>query len=152
MPVWGISAILSNFVLALFSGNGHRGFYFASLSMLILFVVIYQSFVKANQSASNRSGKNGRKARQCSRAAGVVGSIGDDPYSPARCVPARPVRSTASHFGVNAPVCSRFKSKERRTLTICGFMACRPTCGRHSTLLDIAAGKRYQNARSEKTF
>jgi hypothetical protein len=41
MPVWGISAILSNFVLALFSGSGHRGFYFASLSMLILFVVIY---------------------------------------------------------------------------------------------------------------
>src|SRR5689334_5421924 len=74
MPVWGISAILSNFVLALFSRSGHRGFYFASLSMLIVFVLIYKSFVKANQSASNRSGKNGREARQCSRAAGVVGS------------------------------------------------------------------------------
>src|SRR5207253_1789885 len=70
-----------------------------------------QSFVKANQSASNRSGKNGRKARQCSRAAGVVGSIGDDPYSPARCVPAGPVRSTASHFGVNAPVMLTFQEQ-----------------------------------------
>ena len=46
MPVWGISAILSNFVLALFSGSGHRGFYFASLSMLILFVVIYNRLSK----------------------------------------------------------------------------------------------------------
>src|SRR5262244_3138069 len=31
MPVWGISAILSDFLLALLSGSGHRGFYFASL-------------------------------------------------------------------------------------------------------------------------
>ena len=46
MPVWGISAILSNFLLALFSGSGHRGFYFASLSMLILFVIIYNRLSK----------------------------------------------------------------------------------------------------------
>jgi len=46
MPIWGISAILSNFLLALFSGSGHRGFYFASLSMLILFVVIYNRLSK----------------------------------------------------------------------------------------------------------
>jgi hypothetical protein len=46
MPIWGISAILSNFLLALFSRSGHRGFYFASLSMLILFVVIYNRLSK----------------------------------------------------------------------------------------------------------
>src|SRR5882724_9798220 len=134
MPVWGISAILSNFVLALFSGSGHRGFYFASLSMLILFVVIYNRLSKPINRLQTEASKTGGRLDNARRAAGVVGSIGDDPYSPARCVPARPVRSTASHFGVNAPVCSRFKSKERRTLTICGFMACRPTCGLFPTL------------------
>jgi hypothetical protein len=46
MPIWGILAILSNLLLALFSGSGHRGFYFASLSMLILFVVIYNRLSK----------------------------------------------------------------------------------------------------------
>ena len=100
MPVWGISAILSNFVLALFSGSGHRGFHFFSLYADPVRRYL-QSFVKANQSASNRSGKNGRKARQCSRAAGVVGSIGNDPHSAAGCVAACPVPGIASHFGVN---------------------------------------------------
>src|SRR5258707_11534210 len=41
MPVWGVLAILSNFLLAVFNRSGHRGFYFASLSMLIMFVFIY---------------------------------------------------------------------------------------------------------------
>ncbi len=40
MPIWGVLAILSN-VLVLFSENRHRWLYFASLAMLILFVVIY---------------------------------------------------------------------------------------------------------------
>jgi hypothetical protein len=46
MPIWGVWAILSNFLLALFSRSGHRGFYFASLSMLMLFVVIYNLLSK----------------------------------------------------------------------------------------------------------
>ena len=46
MPIWGVLAILSNFLLALLSGSGHRGFYLASLSMLILFVVIYNRLSK----------------------------------------------------------------------------------------------------------
>ena len=46
MPIWGVLAILSNFLLALFSRSGHRGFYFASLSMLMLFVVIYNLLSK----------------------------------------------------------------------------------------------------------
>ena len=40
MPIWGVSAILSNFLLVVLS-SGQRWFYFASLFMLILFVVIY---------------------------------------------------------------------------------------------------------------
>jgi hypothetical protein len=46
MPIWGVLAILSNFLLALFSRSGNRGIYFASLSMLILFVVIYDRLSK----------------------------------------------------------------------------------------------------------
>ena len=41
MPIWGVSALLSNFLLVVLSRSGQRWFYFASLSMLILFVVIY---------------------------------------------------------------------------------------------------------------
>ena len=41
MPIWGVSAILSNFLLVVLSWSGQRWFYFASLLMLILFVVIY---------------------------------------------------------------------------------------------------------------
>jgi hypothetical protein len=41
MPIWGVSAILSNFLLAVLSRSEQRWFYFASLLMLILFVVIY---------------------------------------------------------------------------------------------------------------
>jgi hypothetical protein len=111
MPIWGVSAILSNFLLALFSRSGHRGFYFASLSMLILLVVIYNRLSKPINRFQTEGGKNGRKARQCSRAAGVVGSIGDDPCSAARCVPARPVPSIATHFGLNAPVCYAFQEQ-----------------------------------------
>jgi hypothetical protein len=46
MPVWGILAMLSNLLLILFSRSGHRAFYLLSLSMLILFVVIYGRFSK----------------------------------------------------------------------------------------------------------
>jgi hypothetical protein len=44
MPIWGVSAMLSNLLLASFSGNGYRAFYLLSLCMLILFVVIYDRF------------------------------------------------------------------------------------------------------------
>jgi hypothetical protein len=46
MPSWGLSAILSNLLLAIFSGSGQRWFYLASLSMLILFVTIYNLLSK----------------------------------------------------------------------------------------------------------
>ena len=59
MPIWGVSAILSNFFLALFSGSGHRGFYFASLSMLILFVVIYNRLSKPINRLQTEAAKTG---------------------------------------------------------------------------------------------
>src|SRR6202007_1005658 len=41
MPIWGVSAILSNVLLAVLSRSEERWFYIASLFALILFVVIY---------------------------------------------------------------------------------------------------------------
>jgi hypothetical protein len=46
MLIWGILAILSNLLLVLFSGSGHRALYLLSLFMLILFVVVYDRFSK----------------------------------------------------------------------------------------------------------
>jgi hypothetical protein len=134
MPIWGGLAIL----VELLAGTLHQEWTSRVPFRLALYADpvrrYLQSFVKASQSASNRSGKNGRKARQCSKAAGVVGSISDGPYSAARCVPARPVPSIASHFGVNARVCSPFKSEEKARADNCGFMACSPMCGLFPTL------------------
>jgi len=103
MPIWGVLAILSNLFLGLLTRGGHRGLYLLSVSVLILFVVLYNRLSKPINRLQNGSGKNERNARQCSRAASVVGSIGDDPYSAARCVPDCPMPSIACYFGVNAP-------------------------------------------------
>lgn len=46
MPIWGISAMLSNVLLLWISKGGYRLFYLLSLSMLILFVFIYNRFSK----------------------------------------------------------------------------------------------------------
>src|SRR3981081_2373702 len=46
MPIWGVLAILSNLLLALFCKGRPRAFYLLSVSMLILFVVIYNRFSK----------------------------------------------------------------------------------------------------------
>ncbi len=59
MPIWGVLAILSNFLLALFSGSGHRGFYFASLAMLILYVVIYNRLSKPINRLQTEAAKTG---------------------------------------------------------------------------------------------
>ena len=48
MPIWGVSAIVSNLLLVALSKSGQRWLYLASLLTLILFVILYQSFVKAN--------------------------------------------------------------------------------------------------------
>jgi len=59
MPIWGVLAILSNFLLAVFSRGGHRGFYFASLAMLILFVVIYNRLSKPINRLQAEAAKTG---------------------------------------------------------------------------------------------
>jgi hypothetical protein len=59
MPIWGVLAILSNFLLALFSRSGHRGFHFASLSMLVLFVVIYNRLSKPINQLQTEAAKTG---------------------------------------------------------------------------------------------
>jgi hypothetical protein len=59
MPIWGILAILSNLLLVLFSTSGHRTFYLLSLSMLILFAVIYNRFSKPINQLQAEAAKNG---------------------------------------------------------------------------------------------
>jgi Domain of unknown function (DUF1772) len=59
MPIWGVSAILSNFLLAVFSKSGPRWFYCASLLMLILFVIIYDRWSKPINRLQTKAAKNG---------------------------------------------------------------------------------------------
>ena len=59
MPIWGISAILSNFLLAVLSRSEQRWFYFASLSMLILFVISYSRLSKPINQIQTEAAKNG---------------------------------------------------------------------------------------------
>ncbi len=61
MPIWGVLAILSNFLLALFSRSGHRRYYFASLAMLILFVVIYNRLSKPINRLQTEAAKTGTR-------------------------------------------------------------------------------------------
>ena len=73
MPIWGVSATLSNFLLVVPSRSGQRWFYFASLFMLILFVVIYARVSKPNNRLQTEAARNRRKPRQWSGTTGVVG-------------------------------------------------------------------------------
>src|ERR1700730_4016085 len=61
MPIWGVLAILSNLLLALFSRSGHRGFHLLSLSMLILFVAIYGRLSKPINRLQTEAAKTGRR-------------------------------------------------------------------------------------------
>jgi len=59
MPIWGVSAILCNIVLAALSRSEQRWFYFASLFMLILFVVAYARLSKPINQIQTAAAKNG---------------------------------------------------------------------------------------------
>jgi hypothetical protein len=61
MPIWGVLAILSNLLLALFSRSGHRGFYLLSLAVLILFVVIYDRLSKPINRLQTEAAKTGER-------------------------------------------------------------------------------------------
>jgi hypothetical protein len=59
MPIWVFSAILSNFSLAVLSSGEQRLFYFASLLMLILFVISYLRLSKPINQIQTEAAKNG---------------------------------------------------------------------------------------------
>ena len=60
MPIWGISAILSNILLVLFSRNGQRWFYAVSVLMLTLFVIVYNRLSKPINRHQTEAAKTGR--------------------------------------------------------------------------------------------
>jgi hypothetical protein len=60
MPFWGVSAILSNFLLIGLSKNGQRWFYFASLLMLMLFVIIYNRLSRPINRLQTEAAKTGQ--------------------------------------------------------------------------------------------
>ena len=60
MPIWGVSAILSNLVLVVFSRSGQRWFYLPSLFMLILFVILYNRLSKPINRLQTEAAKTGK--------------------------------------------------------------------------------------------
>ena len=61
MPIWGVSAILSNFLLVVLSTSGQRWFYLASLLMLILFVILYNRLSKPINRIQTEAAKTGKR-------------------------------------------------------------------------------------------
>ena len=59
MPIWGVSAILSNLLLAVLSRSDQRWFYFGSLLMLILFVISYLRWSKPINRIQTEAAKHG---------------------------------------------------------------------------------------------
>ena len=67
MPIWGVSAILSNFLLVVLSRTGQRWFYLASLLMLMMFVIIYDRLSKPInrlQTEAARTGESFNNGRE----------------------------------------------------------------------------------------
>jgi hypothetical protein len=60
MPIWGVSAILCNLLLAVLSRSEQRWFYLASLLMLILFVIIYARLSKPINQIQTEAAKGGK--------------------------------------------------------------------------------------------
>lgn len=61
MPIWGVLAILSNFLLVVFSRSGQRWYYLASLLMLILFVILYNLLSKPINRIQTEAAKTGKR-------------------------------------------------------------------------------------------
>jgi len=60
MPVWGVVAILANLLLSVFSRSAHRWFLYASLALLILFVLLYNRLSKPINQRQTEAAKTGR--------------------------------------------------------------------------------------------
>ena len=101
MPIWGVLAILSNFLLVVLSRSGQRWFYLASLLMLILFVIIYNRLSKPINRIQTEAAKTGERLNNGRELQASWDRSLIDPCSAARCVPACPVPRVASRFGVN---------------------------------------------------
>jgi hypothetical protein len=71
MPIWGVLAILSNLLLAVMSGDGHRWSYLASVLILILFVLVYARYANPENQIQIEAAQNGARlltaanSRQC---------------------------------------------------------------------------------------
>jgi len=61
MPIWGVSAILSNLLLVVLSRSGQRWLYLASLLMLILFVILYNLLSKPINRIQTEAAKAGER-------------------------------------------------------------------------------------------
>jgi hypothetical protein len=61
MPIWGVSAILSNIVLGLLNRSVQRWFYVAALVMLILFLGIYNRWSKPVNRLQTEAAKTGQR-------------------------------------------------------------------------------------------
>ena len=60
MPIWGVLAILSNVLLAVFSKGEQRWFYLASLLTLIVFVILYNLLSKPINRLQTEAAKTGQ--------------------------------------------------------------------------------------------
>ena len=60
MPIWVVAAILCNLLLAVFSRSEQRWIYFASLLMLIPFVIAYLRLSKPINQIQTEAAKNGK--------------------------------------------------------------------------------------------
>ena len=60
MPIWGVSAVVCNLLLAVLSRSEQRWFYVASLLMLILFVIGYLRLSKPINQIQTEAAKTGR--------------------------------------------------------------------------------------------
>ena len=59
MPIWGVAAILCNLLLAVLSRSEQRWLYFASLLLLILFVIGYARLSKPINNIQTKAAKTG---------------------------------------------------------------------------------------------
>jgi len=60
MPIWGVSAIVSNILLAVFSTAGQRWSYVVSVLMLLLFLIVYDRLSKPINRLQTEAAKTGR--------------------------------------------------------------------------------------------
>ena len=63
MPIWGVSAILSNIVLVVLSRTGQRWFYAVSVLMLLSFLIVYDRLSKPINRLQTEAAKHWTKPR-----------------------------------------------------------------------------------------